>query len=133
MKAILRIGLTFAFLYSGVSYAVCSCPGGTGSPEDRLETYDQVFVGAKAKGRPWGCGSERSHTTTFLVLEAFKGVEEGDEVKVLHDTRTDDCGRRFANTEHLVYVLDGETGLCDPGGTALESEREIEDLRGLVE
>ncbi|HJN76582.1 MAG TPA: hypothetical protein QGF58_21815 [Myxococcota bacterium] len=132
MKSVLRVALSFSFLYSGVSYAVCSCPGGTGSPEDRLETYDKVFVGAKTKGRPWGCGSERSHTTVFLVTEVFKGVELGEEVTVLHDTNTDECGRRYANTEHLVYT-DGETTLCDPGGAVFESEAEIEDLRDLVD
>lgn len=133
MQHLLRVGLAFAFLYSGVSYAVCSCPGGTGSPADRLEAYDQVFVGQKAKGRPWGCGSERGHTTVFLVTEGFKGAEPGDEVTVLHDTNADECGRRFANTGHLVYLEGGETDLCDPGGLAIDSEREIEDLRELVE
>lgn len=135
MASLTRILGTFALLQafsSGVAWAVCSCEGGTGTPEDRLESYDMVFVAAVDKGRPWGCGSEHSHTTVFEVTEAFKGVEVGDQVEVFHDTNSDECGVRFDPLiQHLVYT-DGVVDLCDPGGTVAETEREIEDLRDLT-
>ncbi len=135
MRTLFRIAGTFAVLQalsSGVAWAVCSCEGGTGSPSDRLESYDLVFVGTVTKGRPWGCGSDLGHTTHFEVIEAFKGVEVGDEVEVFHDTNSDECGVTFARTiPHLVYT-DGAVDLCDPGGPETETDREIEDLRELT-
>lgn len=132
-----RVGFTFLVLqtvFSGMAWAVCSCPGGTGTPSDRLETYDHVFLGLKTGGRPCGCGSDLSHETRFVVTESFKGVDVDDEVRVFHDTNSDECGVRFAsNTEHLVYVNDGMVDLCDPGGPAFENLAEIDDLRDLTE
>ena len=137
LRSALRAGGTFLVLHiavSGVAWATCSCPGGTGTPGDRLETYDTVFVGIKEGGRPCGCGSPHSHATTFQVTEGFKGVDDGDEAIVFHDTDQDECGVRFQKHEsYLVYALDGATDLCDPGGHLSETEREVEDLRDLTE
>jgi len=133
MNHVLRALVAFSLLYSGVALAVCSCPGGTGSPEDRLEAYDRVFIGLKTKGRPWGCGSDRGHTTVFLVTEDFKGTSVDEEITLFHDTNTDECGRRYGPGEHLVYLNGDEADLCDPGGDILEAEREIEDLRALTQ
>ncbi|MCP4919411.1 MAG: hypothetical protein GY913_21125 [Proteobacteria bacterium] len=120
--------------FSGMAWATCSCPGGTGSPSDRLETYDTVFVGIKTGGRPCGCGSDLSHETRFVVTEGFKGVDEGDDVILFHDTKEDECGLRFQkNQSYLVYLNDGVVDLCDPGGPLIETEREVEDLRDLTE
>jgi hypothetical protein len=135
MRTLFRVVGGFAVLQalsSGVAWAVCSCEGGTGTPEDRLESYDSVFVGRVVKGRPWGCGTDLGHTTHFEVTEAFKGVEVGDQVEVFHDTNSDECGLTFArSTPHLVYT-NGTIDLCDPGGPIDETDREIEDLRDLT-
>jgi len=127
-----RAGAAFILLqgmHSAIAMAVCACEGGTGSLEDRLDTYDEIFVGKPRGG--CGCGTR---TTTFEVLESFKGTPVGEEVDVTHQIDEDSCGVTFyASDDYLVYVLDGQTDRCDPGGPATENSREVADLRELTQ
>ncbi len=127
-----RAGLGFLLLqgmHSAIAMAVCACAGGTGSLEERLDTYDEIFIGKPSGG--CGCGTR---TTTFEVLESFKGTPVGEEVDVTHPIDEGACGVRFyASDDYLVYVLDGETDACDPGGSTTENSREVEDLRELTQ
>ncbi len=132
MRIVLRAGLGFILLqglHSAVALAVCACEGGTGTPSDRLDTYDEVFVGTPRGG--CGCGTR---TTTFEVVESFKGTPVGEEVEVQHPVSEDACGLTFfGNEDYLVYVLDGATDACDPGGPAEDNAREVGDLRDLTD
>ena len=78
-----------------------------------------------------GCGTR---TTTFEVIESFKGTSVGEEVEVEHPVSEDACGLTFyANDDYLVYVLDGATDACDPGGPVDDNAREVQDLRELTD
>ena len=115
---------------SAVEHAVawaCSCVQITDVVETAAQ-YAQVFVGEVKHAGVGGCDGRAR--TRFEVVEAFKGVEEGETVKVEHAVDGAACGLLFDDGEqYLVFASRGETNLCAPGGQVQDVQDWIDDLR----
>ncbi|MDO9280517.1 MAG: hypothetical protein Q7U06_01315 [Pseudomonadota bacterium] len=140
MNTLARVTLTFLLLQSVASTVAwaCSCMGTDETPEELLAAHGKVFVGEVLDGpHARGCGFVQSSTDpvtyTLAVTEAFKGVEEGDRIKLETAASGASCGVEMVVGEsRLIYTDDDRVGSCDPGGRAADSSAEIEALRAAV-
>lgn len=130
LRVLLALG-TVTALQQAAAWA-CSCLAVT-DVVAAADDYDEVFVGEVRGTGGGGCDSRT--VTRFEVVEAFKGVDDGDRVAVEHSVQGSACGLTYDKGElYLVFARGGETGLCDPGGLAGDASREIDELReALVE
>ena len=111
----------------------CSCLEDEQTPEERLLTWDMVFVGevVDPEQAASGCGGGKTDdvVTVFAVKEGFQGVTRGDEVEVHHNRDGAACGGTFVAGEDWLLYTDGAWSLCSPGGPATAHASEIEALR----
>ena len=132
--ALLRSVVLFVGLHlvrGGLALA-CSCLEDEQTPEERLLTWDMVFVGevVDPEQAASGCGDKTEDVVTvFAVKEGFQGVARGDEVEIHHNRDGASCGGTFAEGEDWLLYTDGAWSLCSPGGPVTAHGSEIEALR----
>jgi len=130
MHAAIRLPLAFVGLqlaYSGVVWA-CSCaqdplltdPMGTADAAERVFIGEVVKVG---EARSAGCGGTISSADPveieFEVIDAIKGVDDGEELTLVTARSGSSCGVETAEGEVWLLALEegsDSLGLCGPGG-----------------
>jgi len=136
MSLLKRVLISWAAVHLVASTLAWACTCIFQSTEEQFEENDMVFLGlALESASPRGCHfvyvSEQV-TTTFEVLEAFKGTEEGDLVELSHHTSGASCGESFLpNSEHVLFTDGANWSIC--AGPSEPTAELLAELRALAE
>lgn len=86
-----------ALLASTAAAVACQCARSDITPAQVLDKFDVVFTGVAIEAIPAGKDKRSSFTTTtFKVVEGFKGVKAGQSIKVRHRSGSPGaCGFSF--------------------------------------
>jgi len=142
MHAAIRIPMAFVALqlaYSGVAWA-CSCTEDPllSDPISIADASERVFIGEVVKvgkARSAGCGGTLSTTDRrklkFEVVEAIKGVSDGEEVSLVTSRSGSGCGVDAAEGELWLIAQHEDSdflSLCGPGGRLDDGYQQAADL-----